>query len=70
VSKAGQAIGVRSTPTKPNDVVTFTLPKTGTVSTFTQLTAVNDDVLQGKQLAQTEEVWYTSKDGLRSRVGS
>jgi dipeptidyl aminopeptidase/acylaminoacyl peptidase len=65
VNKAGAAVGVRSTPTKSNDVVTFTVPKTGTVSAFTQLTSVNDDVLQGKSLAQTEEVWYTSKDGLR-----
>ena len=65
VNKAGVAVGVRSTPTKPNDVVTFAVPKSGTASTFTQLTAVNDDVLQGKQLAQTEEIWYTSKDGLR-----
>jgi dipeptidyl aminopeptidase/acylaminoacyl peptidase len=65
VSRAGMAVGVRSTPTKPNDVVTFMVPKSGTASTFTQLTSVNDDVLQGKQLAQTEEIWYTSKDGLR-----
>ena len=65
VNKGGLAVGVRSTPTKPNDVVTFTIPKTGTTSTFTQITAVNDDVLQGKALAQTEEIWYTSKDGLR-----
>ena len=65
VGKNGLAVGVRTTPTKPNDVVTFTLPKTGTTSTFTQLTAVNDDVLTGKELAQTEEIWYTSKDGLK-----
>ena len=39
---------LRSTPTKPNDIVTFTVPKTGTASTFTQLTAVNDDVLAGQ----------------------
>jgi dipeptidyl aminopeptidase/acylaminoacyl peptidase len=65
VAKNGLAVAVRSTPTKPNDVVTFTLPKTGTTSTFMQLTAVNDDVLAGKELAQTEEIWYTSKDGLK-----
>jgi len=65
VGKTGVAVGIRSTPIKPNDVVSFTVPKTGTVSTFTQLTAVNDDVLAGKELAQTEEIWYTSKDGLR-----
>jgi len=65
VGKNGLAVGLRSTPTKPNDVVTFSVPKTGTASSFTQLTAVNDDVLSGKQLAQTEEIWYTSKDGLK-----
>jgi dipeptidyl aminopeptidase/acylaminoacyl peptidase len=35
------------------------------VSTFTQLTAVNADVLAGKEIAQTEEIWYTSKDGMK-----
>jgi dipeptidyl aminopeptidase/acylaminoacyl peptidase len=65
VSKAGLAVAIRSTPTKPNDVVTFTVPKTGTTSTFAQLTNVNDDVLMGKELAQTEEIWYRSKDNLK-----
>ncbi|MFI5312211.1 MAG: S9 family peptidase [Gemmatimonadales bacterium] len=65
VAASGLAVGVRSTSLKPNDVVTFTVPKAGTASTFAQVTAVNDDVLAGKQLAQTEEVWYKSKDGLR-----
>jgi dipeptidyl aminopeptidase/acylaminoacyl peptidase len=65
VGKTGVAVGIRTTPTKPNDVVSFTVPKTGATSTMTQLTAVNDDVLMGKQLAQTEEIWYTSKDGLK-----
>ena len=65
VAKTGVGVGLRSTPTKPTDIVTFTVPKTGTTSTFTQLTAVNDDVLAGKELAQTEEIWYKSKDGLR-----
>jgi dipeptidyl aminopeptidase/acylaminoacyl peptidase len=64
-TKAGLAVGVRSTPVKPNDIVSFTVPKTGTAATFTQLTAVNDDVLAGKELAQTEEIWYTSRDGLK-----
>jgi dipeptidyl aminopeptidase/acylaminoacyl peptidase len=65
VSKTGFGVGLRSTPTKPADVVTFTVPKTGSTSAFTQITAVNDDVLAGKELAQTEEIWYTSKDGLK-----
>lgn len=65
LTAGGFAVGTRSTPTKSNDVVTFTIPRTGVISTFTQVTAVNDDVLAGKTLAQTEEIWYTSKDGLR-----
>ena len=65
VARNGFVVGVRSTPVKPNDVVAFTLPKSGTASTFAQLTAVNDDVLAGKRLATTEEVWYRSADGLR-----
>src|SRR5205823_4047257 len=65
IGRNGLAVGVRSTPTKPNDVVTFTVPKTGTASTFAQLTNVNDDVLAGKKLATTEEIWYPSKDGLK-----
>ena len=65
IGRNGLGIGIRTTPVKPNDVVSFELPKTGTTSTFTQLTAVNDDVLQGKELAQTQEIWYTTKDGQR-----
>jgi dipeptidyl aminopeptidase/acylaminoacyl peptidase len=65
VARNGLAVGTRSTPTKPNDVVAFSVPKAGAVTAYSQLTSVNDDVLAGKQLAQTEEVWYTSKDGLR-----
>jgi len=66
VSANGVAVGVRSTPTKPNDVVAFSIPKTSApVTAFAQLTAVNDDVLAGKVLAETEEIWYTSRDGLK-----
>ena len=65
VGKAGLAVGIRSTSVKPNDVVRFTIPATGTATNYTQLTSVNDDVLAGKELAQTEEIWYTSKDGLK-----
>ena len=65
VSSNGVAVGTRSTPVKSNDIVTFSVPAAGTASAFTQVTAVNDDVIGGKDLAQTEELWYTSKDGLR-----
>jgi dipeptidyl aminopeptidase/acylaminoacyl peptidase len=65
INGAGLAVGIRGTPTKPNDVVTFKVPAAGSAATFNQITNVNDDVLQGKELAQTEEIWYRSKDGLR-----
>ena len=65
IGRSGIAVGVRSTPTLPNDVVTFAIPKTGATSTFAQVTSINEDVIRGKELAQTEEVWYTSKDGLK-----
>ena len=65
IGRTGVAVGVRSTPTLPNDVVTFAIPKTGATSTFAQVTSINEDVIRGKELAQTEEVWYTSKDGLK-----
>jgi dipeptidyl aminopeptidase/acylaminoacyl peptidase len=65
VGANGLAVGVRSNPTTPNDINTFRLPATGTTTSFTKLTNVNDDVLGGKDLAQTEEIWYTSKDNLR-----
>jgi dipeptidyl aminopeptidase/acylaminoacyl peptidase len=61
IGKSGLAVGTLSTATQPEDVVTFAVnsPK------FTQLTRVNDDVLAGKKLGETEEIWYTSVDGLR-----
>ncbi|MBM3908968.1 MAG: S9 family peptidase [Gemmatimonadetes bacterium] len=58
----GTAVGVRSAPGLPNDVVRFSVK---TPATLTQLTNVNADVLEGKQLGAVEEVWYKSKDGLR-----
>ncbi|HEX5439082.1 MAG TPA: S9 family peptidase [Gemmatimonadaceae bacterium] len=67
VGKSGLAVAVRSTPVKPNDIVTFSIPKggRGTASSFTQLTDVNADVLAGKTLGQTQEFWYPSGDGLK-----
>jgi len=66
VSANGTAVGIRSTSMKSNDVVTFAVGKSAApVSTFTDLTSVNADVLAGKQIAETEEIWYKSKDGLR-----
>jgi len=61
IGTGGLVIGTVTDPTKPADVVSFTL----TQPTFKQLTSVNEDVLTGKTLATTEEVWYTSVDGYK-----
>ncbi|MBC7788545.1 MAG: S9 family peptidase [Anaerolineae bacterium] len=61
IDRNGQAVGIASSPYKPNDVVTFTLgnPKPR------QITAVNDDILSGKKLGEVEEIWYPSLEGFR-----
>jgi dipeptidyl aminopeptidase/acylaminoacyl peptidase len=61
INRNFMAVGVTSTPTKPNDIVTFDVR----TPSLKQLTDVNGDVLAGKKLATTEEVWYTSVDGFR-----
>ena len=62
MDKLGNMVGVMSTAALPNDIVRFNLKAPGT---FTRLTRVNDDVLAGKQLGRTEEIWLTSVDGFR-----
>jgi dipeptidyl aminopeptidase/acylaminoacyl peptidase len=57
VSKDLIAAGISSDLDHPQDVVKFSLKQPGQV---TKLTDVNGDVLQGKQLAKSEEVTYTS----------
>ncbi len=56
------AVGLRSDPATPPDVVRYNLRRPGPPL---RLTAVNDDVLQGKRLAKMEEVWYGSSGGAR-----
>jgi dipeptidyl aminopeptidase/acylaminoacyl peptidase len=51
------AAGTESDPDHPQDVVRYSLKPT---SAPFRLTDVNGDVLAGKELAKTEEVWYTS----------
>lgn len=60
LSSKGVAVGTLTNPTKPGDVVIFDLK---TPATIKQLTFVNDDVLAGKKLGETHEIWYTSADG-------
>jgi dipeptidyl aminopeptidase/acylaminoacyl peptidase len=62
LDRLGNMIGIRSTELQPNDVVRFNVR---TPATITRLTRVNDDVLAGKQLGRTEEIWLTSVDGFR-----
>ena len=62
ISRGGVAVGVASSPHKPNDVVAFSVKTPGDIR---QLTAVNEDILAGKKLGQIEEVWYRSVDNYR-----
>ena len=61
IGRGGTAVGVLTTPKRPNEIVSFTLrdpqPKT--------LASVNDDILEGKELGDVEEIWYTSVDGFK-----
>ena len=55
--EAGLAVGTRSDPHSPGDIVSFRLSDPGNV---THLTDVNDDVLTGVALGEVEEIWYKS----------
>jgi dipeptidyl aminopeptidase/acylaminoacyl peptidase len=56
------AAGIESDPDHPQDVVRVNLRQPGPAA---KLTDVNADVLAGKQLAKTEEIWYTSTGNAR-----
>jgi len=60
VSADGTAVGIRTSFHEPPDVVRFALSEPGAPQ---KLTHVNDDVLEGIELAEVEEIWYDSKDG-------
>ncbi len=57
ITDRGIAVGTRSAPRTPEDVVTLRLAHAGDVR---QLTHVNDDVLNGRQVAEVEELWFQS----------
>lgn len=61
IGKNFMAVGTDATSMKPTDIVTFDVR----TPVLKQLTDVNADVLAGKKLATTEEVWYTSVDGYK-----
>jgi dipeptidyl aminopeptidase/acylaminoacyl peptidase len=62
VARNGLVVGVASSPSKPNDIVTFSLKAPADIR---QLTSVNEDILTGKKLGQVEEIWYKSVDNYR-----
>jgi dipeptidyl aminopeptidase/acylaminoacyl peptidase len=68
-SRGGLAVGTMSSPNVPSDVVAFNLGSGKSsaadaggaqVKEIKRLTAVNDDVLEGRRLGQVEEIWYDS----------
>ena len=62
IADNGVAAAVVSTPTRPGYLVTFRLDQP---SQWQEVVDVNADVLEGIQLADAEELWFTSADGLR-----
>ena len=64
IARTGEMVGIRSSFQQPGDVVRMTADKKGGVQ-ITQLTQVNDDLLQGKKLATAEEIWYPSTGGAK-----
>ena len=62
IGRDGRVVAVRSTPTEPNNLVTYTLRDPARVA---PLTHVNDDLLAGLRLASTEPIWYTARDGFK-----
>ena len=57
VADGGRAVGLRTSPHAPADVVTYDLRRPADIR---QLTHVNDDVLEGIRLGEVEEIWYES----------
>jgi dipeptidyl aminopeptidase/acylaminoacyl peptidase len=62
VSKDLVAAGTVTDPDHPQDVVKYTLKAPATIA---RLTDVNGDLLAGKRLAKTEEIWYTSTNNTK-----
>ena len=62
IDARGLAVGVTSTAAKPNDVVDFDLKQPASTR---QLTSVNDDVLFGKKIGAQDEIWVSTRDGLK-----
>jgi dipeptidyl aminopeptidase/acylaminoacyl peptidase len=67
IASNGQAAAVRTSPHEPGYVATFSVKGTGPVAagSMKKLVDVNEDVLAGRTLGAVEEIWYSSKDGLK-----
>ena len=63
IATNGQAAAVRTSPLEPGYVATFNVRSV--VAVFKKLVDVNEDVLAGRTLGAVEEIWYSSKDGLK-----
>ena len=61
ITDAGQVVGVLTDFERPTDIVVFDL---ASPTSLDQLTAVNDDILNGVILGKVEEIWYTAPDGV------
>jgi dipeptidyl aminopeptidase/acylaminoacyl peptidase len=61
-SNGGVAVGVRTSFRQPPDIVRFALDRRGPM---TQLTRVNEDLLDGVRLGEVEPIWYRSTGGAR-----
>ncbi len=62
LSRTGAAVGVRSSPKEPPDVVRMSLTAPATIE---QLTRVNEDLLNGVTLGEVEKIEYQSTGGTR-----
>jgi len=62
VANNGQVAAVRSSFKEPGTLVTFNIRDAANMK---KLVDVNEDVLSGVRLGDAEELWVTSKDGLK-----
>ena len=61
ISNTGVVAATRTTAYDPGNVVLFD----AATPTIRQVTDINADLLTGKKLGATEEIWYTSVDGFK-----
>jgi dipeptidyl aminopeptidase/acylaminoacyl peptidase len=65
VATGGQMAAILSNQKEPGVLATFTPDHSGKLSNVKKLVDVNSDVLGGVKLGDAEEMWFTSKDGLK-----